>query len=91
MYVLVVEEPIHSFDDEAVRSCKITSLLESDNDALVGEDTVSAVIVVRSATDRGTVGSVHSKTVNGRANDLSYMEIENIMSRCIMHLTILAK
>ena len=66
----------------------MTSLLVSDNDALVGEDTVSDVMVVRSLAGRGTVGSVHSRTVNGRANDLSYMEIENIMSRCIMDLKI---
>lgn len=64
----------------------MTSLLESDNDALVGEDTLSGVMVVRSLTGRGTVGSVHSKTVNGRANDLSYMEIENIMSGSIVPL-----
>lgn len=63
-----------------------TNSLESVEDAFVSEDVAAVATDVGSFDDndhclegpfwtgRGTVGRVHSNTVNGRANDLSYTE-----------------
>jgi len=45
-----------------------------------GLDASSEAPDVCSLAGRGTVGRVHSKTVNGRANDLSYIEIASIIN-----------
>lgn len=59
---------------------KKTNPLESDEETFDGSDASSDAPDGWRLEGCGTVGRVHSNTVNGRANDLSYIEIASIIN-----------